>query len=56
MDNEERVQRLTQAMSDSDVEVVHFTKKDRVVTVAILIFVMANFVLLLLTIPWGSLF
>lgn len=55
MDNEGKVEQLTKAMKDSDVEVVHFTKKDRWITMAILLFVMANFVLLLLTIPWESL-
>ena len=37
-------------------EIVPYTKTDRIIVFAIFVVVLANFITLLFTIPWGSIF
>jgi hypothetical protein len=39
---------------EKQMDIVPYTKRDRLVTLMILVIVFLNFVLLILTVPWGS--
>ena len=42
--------------TSKQMDIVPYTRKDRYVTLSILLIVVANFAIAILTIPWGSLF
>jgi len=52
--HEDESQILEEAKQQMDI--VPYTKRDRTVTYLILIFVLANFITLMLAVPWGSIF